>query len=537
MSRSFSAAVLLPSVLSLFAVTAIACSEEGLAFTPPYLSSSTETLDFGEHVVGTSDQRTVFLINKGEVPLKLDLPRYDTLNDVFGVQLDGFDVDPNKDVVLAVRFRPAHAQTYSTTVAITNNSSNRPDFLIRLTGKGINPGPCDGVDCRRPPPPTCVGETTTRRYEPLGTCEEGRCVHEFRDEECMFGCDDTTGACRGDPCVGMACNTPPNSCYLANGECRAGACHFEVNNAGQCDDGQACTLGDHCSEGTCLGTTRTCTTPPSALCLDASTRRVFNPQGACNAANGACDYGSQDQHCEFGCTPEGCRGDPCANVVCNTPPASQCYQSMGTCANGVCTYGTVAGACDDGDPCTTGDACSAGQCAGTPMVCNTPPAADCPNASERRVYNAVGACMNGVCEYGSTTLACNDNNACTTSDVCTNGMCMSSGAPNCADSNACTADACDPIAGCVHTPSSGNACVSSSAQCPTGSCASGTCLPTAGVACVARYRVDLCQEVQAAGVCSASGQCVVSRAPPGFTCPGCNGICLVCFGIQLCLPF
>lgn len=518
-------------------LVAQACDEETLGLTPPYLAASAETIDFGERTVGTSDERTVFIINKGQTPLTMEVPLGDTYSGVFLVLSDSFTVQPGKDVAVAVGFRPADPRTYTTTITINNNSTNRPELFLTLKGTGVRAGPCDGVVCRTSPPPTCVNENTTRRYEPIGTCEDGTCVHPYQDNECQFGCDDTTGACRPDPCIGMSCTTPPNNCYFANGTCEDGACRFNVNNAGVCDDGQACTTQDHCAEGTCVGTPTTCTTPPANLCVDANTRRVFNPQGNCSPTNGACEYQSQDQFCEFGCTPDGCVGDPCAGINCNTPPNSQCYNPTGTCTNGVCSYTTVNSNCDDGDPCTLGDVCSAGTCAGSPMICNTPPPADCVSSAERRVYNATGTCSQGQCLYGSSSVLCDDSNQCTTGDRCETGACVTSGALGCNDNNPCTTDSCDPVSGCVHTPTSGNACVSGSADCPTGTCAGGTCLPTAGVTCVAEYQVDLCQDAQVAGVCSASGQCVVSSVPPSLTCPDCNGICLQCFIIRICIPF
>lgn len=522
--------------VGLLALFAAGCDQDALGLTPPFLTASAETIDFGERTVGSIEERTVFVINKGQVPLTLEVPTGDTLNGVFGILVDSYTVQPNKDVVIALAFRPADPFTYTTTITINNNSTNRPELFLTLKGQGVRAGPCDGVVCRTSPPPTCVSETTTRRYEPIGTCEEGRCVHPYQDNECQYGCDDATGACRPDPCVGMSCTTPPNNCYFANGTCENGACRFDVNNAGVCDDGQACTTGDYCAEGTCVGTPTTCTTPPANLCVDANTRRVFNPTGNCNAASGACEYQSQDQFCQFGCTPDGCVGDPCAGIVCNTPPNGQCYNATGTCSNGVCSYTTVAGNCDDGDPCTLADSCNNGTCAGTAMVCNTPPAPDCVASNERRVYNATGTCSQGQCLYGSSSVICNDNNQCTTGDRCESGACVTSGALSCNDGNACTADSCDPIAGCVYNATSGNACTTNSADCPAGTCSGGSCLPTPNVTCVTEIELDLCQDVEVAGICSGSGECVVSQAPPGLTCPGCNGICIQCF-IQICIPF
>jgi hypothetical protein len=514
-----------------------ACDDQPLGLTPPYVSASAEKIDFGERVIGTADERTIHLINKGQVPLTLEVPEGDTRGGVFAVLLDNFTVQPNKDVVVAVGFRPADPTTYTATITISNNSANQPALSLLLIGKGIRPGPCDNVDCSESPAPTCISENTTRRYEPLGVCEDGRCVHNYNDDQCEFGCDDASGRCRMDPCFGMACNTPPNNCYFAGGTCEQGACRFQPNNDGFCDDSNVCTTGDHCSEGTCVGAQTTCNTPPDALCVDAMTRRVWSPQGACNPANGGCEYQAQDQHCQFGCDPAGCRGDPCAGITCDTPPSSQCYLPAGTCTNGQCVYTPVSASCDDGDACTTGDACNNGTCAGAPMVCNTPPGADCASANERRVYNPVGTCSAGQCNYASNIAICNDNNACTTGDACQSGNCVTSGTLGCNDGNACTNDSCDAIAGCVHTPGSGMACVTSSADCPTGTCSAGQCLATPGVTCVTEYQVDLCQEAEVAGVCSANGQCVVSQAPPGLTCPGCNGICLQCFFFQVCIPF
>jgi hypothetical protein len=51
--------------------------------------------------------------------------------------------------------------------------------------------------------------------------------------------------------------------------------------------------------------------------------------------------------------------------------------------------------------------------------------------------------------HANNTAACNDNNACTTGDVCGNGVC--GGQPlKCSDNNVCNGvETCDPVAGCV----------------------------------------------------------------------------------------
>ncbi|MBI5611024.1 MAG: hypothetical protein HY902_19285, partial [Deltaproteobacteria bacterium] len=70
----------------------------------------------------------------------------------------------------------------------------------------------------------------------------------------------------------------------------------------------------------------------------------------------------------------------------------------------------------------------------------------------------------------------------------------------------------------------------------------GSCQSKSGVTCQATYDVDLCSSVKVPGTCSANGKCVANQGQSGFTCPGCNGVCLQCTifgGIQLkyCLGF
>ncbi|MBI3179268.1 MAG: hypothetical protein HYZ27_06375 [Deltaproteobacteria bacterium] len=382
-----------------------------------------------------------------------------------------------------------------------------------------------------------MSESTSRHYEPLGVCNAGRCEHQYQDDVCDRGCDDTSGVCRRDPCEGMACNTPPSPCYYAQGVCRDGACQYLANNAGVCSDSNPCTQADHCVEGNCVGDPIVCSTPPDPLCVDSTTREVANPQGLCNPATGGCEYGLQRQFCEFGCLPAGCDGDPCLGVECNVPPAAQCFSQTGVCDLGVCTYELVAGPCDDGDPCTLSDACRIGNCVGQAMTCNSPPPPDCAAPDTRRVYDNAGSCTNGACQYPSTNISCNDSNACTGGDYCSAGVCHSGSAVNCDDGNPCTSDSCDPGAGCRHTPISGGSCVSPSGDCPTGTCSAGSCVPIPNVTCVASYQADLCNEVEVAGICTASGECVVTQTPPEFYCPWCYGICLQCYFIQLCIPF
>ncbi|HEY2407550.1 MAG TPA: hypothetical protein VGI10_16190, partial [Polyangiaceae bacterium] len=107
-------------------------------------------------------------------------------------------------------------------------------------------------------------------------------------------------------------------------------------------------------------------------------------------------------------------------------------------------------------------------------------------------------CLSGVCTHKTTGAQCDDNNACTVSDVCNaSGVC--SGTTVTCTSDACTTRACNGTANCTVTP-----IVTCSAldQCHD----VGTCDPTSG-ACSNPIAKDL--TACTGGVC-VNGKCVTS---------------------------
>jgi hypothetical protein len=148
--------------------------------------------------------------------------------------------------------------------------------------------------------------------------------------------------------------------------------------------------------------------------------------------------------------PAGSRanGDPCAGVVCNTPPPSECrdnilttYASPGTCTGGNddegscsysyttvnCPYGCANGACNT----TPTNACgSSDPCAG--VVC-VPKPTTCQADSTLVVNSAHCDAATGKCRYEDKTFTCQqcgnnlytDVNYCegATDDVCTGFTC------------------------------------------------------------------------------------------------------------------
>ncbi|MDP7040119.1 MAG: hypothetical protein QGI45_13240, partial [Myxococcota bacterium] len=461
------------------------CSKgEVLRLRPAFFSASTDVVEFGERIVGQETQQTVYLINSGDMPLDLELPQGDALGGVFAVILDTQTINANKDAVVRVHFSPLEERSYETQISIKNNSDNEADFIMTLKGSGIQPGPCDFVTCQTPPSSICLSEDRSRTYNPAGVCTAGNCEYESFESECENGCNPESGLCVGDPCLGVVCQTPPNACYLAQGTCQDGGCAYPLQNDVACDDGNACTVDESCSEGQCLGTAIVCDNPPSPICVDGEHRKVWQPQGTCQSDTGACAYVSNEQFCPFGCDNGSCAVDPCVDMSCDAPPSAQCYEASGICSDGICSYDFVDGECDDSDACTLSDTCENGACSGLPMVCDSAPSSMCASEETLIVYDQNGSCAEGQCEYNTNALSCDDNNSCTTNDYCADGVCHHEDPLACEDDgNSCTREYCDPETGCERELLSDVDCVTTSSDCPYGTCVEGTCLPQEDVSC------------------------------------------------------
>jgi len=95
----------------------------------------------------------------------------------------------------------------------------------------------------------------------------------------------------------------------------------------------------------------------------------------------------------------------------------------------------------------------------------------------------VGECNHGTgaCSFSNLPdgTACDDRNACTTSDACSAGSCAGGPAPDCDDGSICTTDACSPVSGCVHEPvdcSDGDGCTLDTCGEPAGCEHTVTCV-------------------------------------------------------------
>jgi len=299
-----------------------------------------------------------------------------------------------------------------------------------------------------------------------------------------------------------------------------------------------------------------CQRAPTPLCINSATSRLYLPFGRC--VEKRCVHESEEETCNpsWGCNFETgrCKTDPCIGVSCQTPP-SPCFLGNGTCVNGACNYPVNNGAvCSDGNGCTDSDRCLEGTCVGAPKVCELPPAQAagyCENigtaqAPQWRVVgqrDPTGTCMEvsesaGRCEYDDLTINCPVG--------CESGRCKADSCvgfnandPNnaCNDNNPCTIDGCER-GDCTHVDDDGAPC-DLNAECSVGACNRGRCRPAPGAACTAEIDLDLCNDVEVAGVCDSIGQCTPSQTGNSeFSCPECpNGLCIQCFSIRFCIPF
>ncbi len=238
-------------------------------------------------------------------------------------------------------------------------------------------------------------------------CRAGVCVGQMPQCTSNAQCPDQdsnvcTGGrvCTNFECVATApltCPNPANACQAASCNALTGCGTSNLANGTTCNDGNAGTVSDICTNGSCAGTVAECTS--NAGCPDLDT----------NLCNG---------------------GRLCSNFRCVAGPAA----SNGT-------------TCNDGDPLTLGDVCSAGTCAGrheceSDLDCPDTDANVCsgrPTCSSFRcvagaplVCNATRVCADPVCDpsqgcgfaWHAAGTSCDDGDAATQNDVCvSDGVC------------------------------------------------------------------------------------------------------------------
>jgi len=289
-------------------------------------------------------------------------------------------------------------------------------------------------------------------------------------------CDDANACTLGDACTQGVCQSTSSVVCNDGKVCTTDSCNPKNGNCGfsaapdglQCEDGSKCTVGDACKAGACAAGKAT-------VCVDGSPCTI----DGCDLVTGLCAFkpGPNGTPCSDGdaCTI----GDVCAGGGCTVGAPKVCTDSN-PCAlpkcdptSGKCVVKPGNLPCDDGNACSGGDTCTDGVCKPASFqVCN----------DGQWCTNDSCDTKTGACVFVTVAQPCNDGDACTAGDACKDGACQ--GKPvACNDGNPCTSDSCDPAKGCQFAPANdggvctdGNACTSGDA------CLKGSCKGT-GITC------------------------------------------------------
>ncbi len=392
------------------------------------------------------------------------------------------------------------------------------------------------------------------------TCKVGTglsaCISEAPAPETCNGKDDNCdgqtdeGTCDD----GIACTD--DSCAGVEG-CK------HLNNTKPCDaDNSKCTVGDVCASGKCVaGAPLTCD-DGNVCTLD-----------SCDPAQGCIFTNNDGQKCDADSTDctvaDSCKGGQCAAGPAKACASDDpCIDAKCDKASGACKYPSKVGLpCEDGNPCTVGDVCGGvggDQCLPGP----TQGACDDKNDCTEDSCNAKIGCQHTP----KPGAICNDGNACTLGEFCSDSAICSNGkAFPCDDLNPCTSDLCDPLTGCKHTPleniacEDGNPCTAGD-LCTAGICKSGanncSCatdgdckggnLCTGLLFCDKTKQPFTCQINPLSKVncdqslnndcqtnsCDGQKGCILNKKPDGFACDADGNVCTVgdaCSG-GYCMP-
>ncbi len=352
----------------------------------------------------------------------------------------------------------------------------------------------------------CVGDTTV--------CDDGNpctwdiCDHDLGCEHWPANepCDDLDpctandfckdGECLGGPAPGCDDLNPCTAEFCQEGK---GCIYAQLDDA-ECDDGNACTVGDACWLGVCVPGADTVVCQDFNSCTD----DVCDPDVGCI-------YPLNDYECCIkGTDINFCAdGDPCTVDGCNVD-------------TGACVYLPNEGACTDQNACTENDSCSEGLCQGQPVDCD-----DDNPCTDDFCLETIG------CIHNPVNAACDDASVCTLNDWCDEGKCVGTKL-NCNDYNPCTDDVCDPESGCLNQfndaqcedfdlCTGGDQCVEGQCEgvpkeCNDGNeCTNDYCDPAVG-----------CQNLFNSQPCDDGDECTAGEQCDGGACVAGEVICVSC---------
>ena len=318
----------------------------------------------------------------------------------------------------------------------------------------------------------------------LDTCQGGKCVAAANtcgcqtDADCLAKEDgnqcngtlfcDKSGAkpvCSVNPATSKTCPTVDNTdCMTSLCMPKTGACALVAASDGlPCEEGNACTAGDHCSAGSCVAGPNSCACAADADCAK------FDDGDACNGG----------KYCHMSGGVDGkpaCLDKPNSAIVCSQAGLGPCVANVCQPESGKCSNKDKTGACTDDDPCTSDDGCVTGTCKGKGKDCDDkdactkdscdPGVGACVNLANAATCNDGNVCTQANCDPNTGNCVqlpfaatCSDGDVCTAADICADGACKAGAVVKCDDGNSCTEDACDAKTGCKSTAvADGTAC-------------------------------------------------------------------------------
>jgi len=322
---------------------------------------------------------------------------------------------------------------------------------------------CQGGACTGGTPRDCSGEDDQCN---TGACDEsGDTCYADPAPKNGDGCDDGDACTMNDVCVAGACTggvplDADSDTYVSDAcggdDCDDSDPDIHPNAAEICDDGidndcdgdtdaadsacAPCTIDADCDDANLCNGTETCV---SNFCqpgtpLDCDDSNVCTTD-SCDPASG-CQYENNTLFCDDGddCT----MNDVCSNGDCSGEPLDGDSDSY------------VSDACPGGDDCDDGDSAVN---PGAAEVCDDSIDNDCDGDTDMDDSDCAGCttdadcddsnpCTDDLCDAANTcqntnnTASCDDGDACTMNDVCSNGVCA--GEPLDADSDGFVSDAC-----------------------------------------------------------------------------------------------
>ena len=276
----------------------------------------------------------------------------------------------------------------------------------------------------------------------------------------------------GDPCDdGDLCTY--GETYL-NGKCQGGTTYA-------CDDKRDCT-DDKCDgKGGCVFTIKKDVCLVNGKCYAKGDADPLNECQTCDskADNKAFTPLKDDTKCDSAVAPDICTlivSGKCEKGKCvvNETMPKGCDDSS-PCTTDTCDpeKGCVFTPVEDGTVCTLDDPCKPGACLNG--QCFVPDNADCDdhNTCTKDECDKVAGCVHTPL----TGQNCDDGSACTVGDKCDTGVCKGMDT-NCDDGNICTSDGCDPLVGCWHDTITNPCCKGGVSICNDGDpCTDDGCNP------------------------------------------------------------